>query len=82
MNITAQKFLPSPEAAKRFSEETFFGYDFDSTMLRIGSMNMMLHGVENPRIENRDSLSEAHSHIESKYQFDSCQSSICRQFGL
>ena len=30
-------------------------------------MNMMLHGVENPRIENRDSLSEAHSHIAEKY---------------
>ncbi len=43
------EIFASPEAAKRFSEETFFGYDFDSTMLRIGSMNMMLHGVENPR---------------------------------
>ena len=61
------EIFANPEAAKRFSEETFFGYDFDSTMLRIGSMNMMLHGVENPRIENRDSLSETHSHIESKY---------------
>ncbi|MBD0210699.1 SAM-dependent DNA methyltransferase, partial [Acinetobacter baumannii] len=61
------EIFANPEAAKRFSEQTFFGYDFDSTMLRIGSMNMMLHGVENPRIENRDSLSEAHSHIESKY---------------
>ena len=61
------EIFANPEAAKRFSEETFFGYDFDSTMLRIGSMNMMLHGVENPSIENRDSLSEAHSHIESKY---------------
>ena len=61
------EIFASPEAAKRFSEETFFGYDFDSTMLRIGSMNMMLHGVENPRIENRDSLSEAHSHIAEKY---------------
>ena len=57
----------NPEAAKRFSEATFFGYDFDSTMLRIGSMNMMLHGVENPHIENRDSLSEAHSNIAEKY---------------
>ncbi len=45
------EIFANPEAAKRFSEETFFGYDFDSTMLRIGSMNMMLHGVENPRIE-------------------------------
>lgn len=61
------EIFANPEAAKRFSEETFFGYDFDSTMLRIGSMNMMLHGVENPRIENRDSLSEMHSHIAEKY---------------
>ena len=61
------EIFANPEAAKRFSEETFFGYDFDSTMLRIGSMNMMLHGVENPRIENRDSLSETHSHIAEKY---------------
>ena len=61
------EIFANPEAAKRFSEETFFGYDFDSTMLRIGSMNMMLHGVENPSIENRDSLSEAHSHIESQF---------------
>jgi type I restriction enzyme M protein len=63
----ATEIFASPETTKRFSEETFFGYDFDSTMLRIGSMNMMLHGVENPSIENRDSLSEAHSNIEGKY---------------
>jgi type I restriction enzyme M protein len=35
---------------RRFNEATFHGYDFDSTMLRIGSMNMLLHGVENPDI--------------------------------
>ena len=63
----SSEIFASPETTKRFSEETFFGYDFDSTMLRIGSMNMMLHGVENPSIENRDSLSEAHSHIDSKF---------------
>jgi len=37
----------------------FHGFDFDSTMLRIGSMNMLLHGVENPDIRYRDSLSES-----------------------
>src|SRR5690606_10824318 len=37
---------------------TFHGYDFDSTMLRIGSMNMLLHGVENPDIRYRDSLAQ------------------------
>lgn len=66
-NHHSSEIFASAETTKRFSEETFFGYDFDSTMLRIGSMNMMLHGVENPSIENRDSLSEAHSHIDSKY---------------
>ncbi len=43
----------------RFNERTFHGYDFDSTMLRIGSMNMLLHGVENPDIRYRDSLAQA-----------------------
>lgn len=35
----------------------FHGNDMDSTMLRIGTMNMLLHDVENPQIEYRDSLS-------------------------
>ena len=33
----------------------------DRTMLRIGAMNMMLHGVDNPNIEYKDSLSEANT---------------------
>ena len=45
-------------ARHRFNEGTFHGYDFDTTMLRIGSMNMLLHGVENPDIRYRDSLAE------------------------
>ena len=44
---------------KKFNSGTFHGYDFDSTMLRIGSMNMLLHGVENPDIRYRDSLAES-----------------------
>ena len=35
----------------------FHGFDMDRTMLRIGAMNMMTHGVDNPFIEYRDSLS-------------------------
>ena len=41
-----------------FHNGMFNGFDFDDTMLRIGSMNMILHGVENPAIHNRDSLAE------------------------
>ena len=36
----------------------FFGYDMDRTMLRIGAMNMMTHGIDSPTIEYRDSLSD------------------------
>ena len=36
----------------------FHGYDMDRTMLRIGAMNMMTHGIENPDIQYRDSLSD------------------------
>ena len=36
----------------------FHGFDMDRTMLRIGAMNMMTHGIENPFIEYRDSLSD------------------------
>ena len=36
----------------------FHGYDMDRTMLRIGAMNMMTHGIDNPTIEYRDSLSD------------------------
>lgn len=46
-------------ARKRFNDETFHGYDFDRTMLRIGSMNMLLHEVENPDIRYKNSLAES-----------------------
>lgn len=41
-----------------YMNRMFHGYDMDRTMLRIGAMNMMTHGVENPYIEYRDSLSD------------------------
>ena len=49
------------EAAQHFHEGMFHGFDFDNTMLRIGSMNMLLHGVENPDIRYRDSLAQDHA---------------------
>ena len=41
-----------------YMNSMFFGYDMDRTMLRIGAMNMMTHGIENPYIEYKDSLSD------------------------
>jgi len=51
------------EQKRHFNGKLFNGFDFDSTMLRIASMNMMLHGVENPAIEARDALSNSAANI-------------------
>ncbi|MCM1991301.1 type I restriction-modification system subunit M [Oceanirhabdus seepicola] len=52
------------ELKRHYNEDMFFGFDMDRTMLRIGAMNMMLHGVESPNIEYRDSLSEQNKDTE------------------
>ena len=51
---------------QHFNNDMFHGFDMDRTMLRIGAMNMMLHGVENPNIQYQDSLSEGNKD-EDKY---------------
>lgn len=43
---------------EHYMNNMFYGYDMDRTMLRIGAMNMMTHGIDNPTIEYRDSLSD------------------------
>jgi type I restriction enzyme M protein len=59
--------LHDAKQREHFHHAMFHGYDFDNTMLRIGSMNMLLHGVENPDIRHRDSLAEDHAGEEEKY---------------
>jgi len=46
---------------EHYNREAFTGFDSDASMSRIGSMNMQLHGVENPTISRRDSLAEEHT---------------------
>ena len=46
---------------EHYMNHMFHGFDMDRTMLRIGAMNMMAHGVDNPYIEYRDSLSDQNS---------------------
>ena len=50
--------LTDEDKARHFHNGMFSGYDFDNTMLRIGSMNMQLHDVQNPTISYRDSLAQ------------------------
>jgi len=63
----ATKIFADAGLQAHFNESAFNGFDFDSTMLRIGSMNMILHGVENPHITNKDSLAEEHAGDDEKY---------------
>jgi type I restriction enzyme M protein len=59
--------LLDPKKNRHFNDDMFHGFDFDSTMLRIGSMNMLLHGIENPDIRYKDSLSQDHAGDEEVY---------------
>lgn len=59
--------LRDAQAREHFHHGMFHGYDFDNTMLRIGSMNMALHGVDNPNIRYQDSLAQDHASDEEKY---------------
>ena len=59
--------LHDAKLKEHFHHRMFNGFDFDNTMLRIGSMNMLLHGVENPDIRYQDSLAQDHSSEEEKY---------------
>jgi len=62
-----KKIFTTDKLLRHFNERMFNGYDFDSTMLRIGSMNMLLHGIESPNIRYKDSLSEDHADDEENY---------------
>ena len=59
--------LHDAKRKEHFHQKLFHGFDFDNTMLRIGSMNMLLHGVENPDIHYRDSLARDHADNAESY---------------
>ena len=58
--------LLKKENAQHYKSELLHGFDTDATMLRIGAMNLMLHGVDNPDVAYRDSLSTDNTD-ENKY---------------
>jgi type I restriction enzyme M protein len=61
------KLFQEKEKCDHFHEEMFHGFDFDGTMLRIGSMNMTLHGIEDPDVRYKDSLAQDHSADADRY---------------
>jgi len=48
-------------------KHTFYGYDFDSTMVRISLMNIMMHGINNPNIKQENTLSTRYNQEKNHY---------------
>lgn len=55
------------EFRDHFNNEMFNGIEIDNTMIRIGAMNLQLHGIENPNLIKNDALSESVGNIRSQY---------------
>ncbi len=52
---------------EHYNSDMFTGIEFDNTMLRIGAMNLQLHGIENPNLIGKDALSESNGDIRDKF---------------
>lgn len=52
---------------EHYNSEMFTGIEFDNTMLRIGAMNLQLHGIENPNLIGKDALSESNGDIREQF---------------
>ncbi|CAA0224996.1 N-6 DNA Methylase family protein [Tenacibaculum maritimum] len=46
---------------KAILDESFYGFDVDITMVRLGLMNLIMHGIDNPKIDYKDSLSKSYN---------------------
>ncbi|MCK6610887.1 MAG: type I restriction-modification system subunit M [Bacteroidia bacterium] len=55
------------QEVKSILDTSFVGYDIDTTMVRLGLMNMMMHGIDEPKIDYKDTLSKSYN---ENSQFD------------
>ena len=61
-----EKELFDEKNQAHFQNKMFMGMEFDPTMIRIGAMNLILHGIENPQLSDVDALSEANTSFTEK----------------
>lgn len=54
------------EELKRILAKSMYGYDIDTTMVRLGIMNLMMHGIDNPQLDYKDTLSKSYNE-DSRY---------------
>ena len=63
MHDNHKEWFHEKDFREHFNSDMFTGIEFDSTMLRIGAMNLQLHGIEHPNLIGKDSLSESNADI-------------------
>jgi type I restriction enzyme M protein len=61
-NFKADKL--SPQQKKILEESTLYGFDIDPVMTRVSLMNLMMHGLTKPNIEQKNTLSKSYSQNE------------------
>ncbi len=66
INTHYKQELLKPAVQNHYQNAQFQGMEFDPTMIRIGAMNLILHGIENPQLKDVDSLSQANADFEDK----------------
>ena len=49
------------QKVKSILDQSFVGYDIDTTMVRLGLMNLMMHGIDEPKIDYKDTLSKSYN---------------------
>lgn len=62
-----ESWFHEKEFREHYNSDMFTGIEFDSTMLRIGAMNLQLHGIDNPKLIGRDALSEANKDVRDQF---------------
>ena len=61
--IRSSKSASLNEKTKNILNQSLYGFDIDQTMVRLGLMNLMMHGIDSPQIDYKDTLSK--SYVES-----------------
>lgn len=69
VKTSGNKIKPNSKQAKKLTTETFYGYDIDTTMIRLGMMNLMMHNIKEPHIKHIDSLSQQFDKEEKDVQY-------------
>lgn len=69
IRTSGDKIKPNSKNAKKLLTSTFYGYDIDKTMIRLGMMNLMMHNIKEPHIKHIDSLSQKFDSVEKNIKY-------------